>query len=228
MKRTCAITLVLVLTMSACVQQDESTPSTLAPTTTTTSDASTTAPPTESWTIPTGLEVDTFGDFELTAVGPSSTYGGPELPETLEEVVIPESLEAHLDDPRVRELLIDNGFVVVPAEAEHFWQIYEGAGYAVAPVFVTTDAAYHTWHLVFDKILRESEQQVFLPLLEEMLSGLVERSRAQASQYAGTPLEEATSRAAQFYEAAATVLDLDIGDIGELAEDEVALVMEAT
>lgn len=227
MKRTCAITLVLALTMSACVQQDESTPSTLAPTTTTTSPSTTTSAA-ESWTIPTGLQVDTFGDFELTAVGPSSTYGGPELPETLEEVVIPESLQAHLGDPRVRELLIENGFVVVPAEAEHFWQIYEGAGYAVAPVFVTTDAAYHTWHLVFDKILRESEQQVFLPLLEEMLSGLVERSRAQASQYEGTPLEEATSRAAQFYEVAATVLDLDIGDIGELAEAEVALVMEAT
>lgn len=227
MRRAWAFALVLALTMSACVEEDGSTPGTFAPTPTTTGAPSTTAAA-ESWMIPTGLEVGSFAEFELVRAGPSSTYEGPGLPETLEQVVIPESLEAHLEDPRVRELLVENGFVVVPAEADHFWQIYEGAGYAIAPVFVTTDAAYHTWHLVFDKILRESEQQVFLPLLEEMLTGLVERSRDQATQYEGTPLEEATSRAARFYETAATVLGLDIGDIGPLAEAEVALVIEAT
>ena len=36
-------------------------------------------------------------------------------------------------------------------------------------MFLTTDAAYNVWHLAFDKILRETEQQKLLPVLEDMV-----------------------------------------------------------
>ena len=227
MRRTCATLLVLALVSTACVSGGEST-TTLPPvTSSTTTSTSTSTPTTDAWVISAGLELGRFGDFAPIPIELTTTYPGPELPSSLDDVIVPGSLEYVLGDLRARDLLVEHGFVVVPAEAEHFWQIYEGAGYATAPVFVTTDAAYHSWHLVFDKILREAEQQVFIPLLEEMLSELVDRSRQQASQYAGTQLEDATSRAAQFYETAATVLELDVGPIGSLAAQEVALVMEA-
>jgi Protein of unknown function (DUF3160) len=177
--------------------------------------------------IPAGLEVAHFGELESIPLELTTTYPGPDLPSSLDDVAVPETLSSFLDDSQVRELLIDYGFVVVPAENRHFWHVYEAAGYDTVPVFVTTDAAYHTWHLVFDKILREAEQIVFLPLLEEMLTELVVRSRMQAETYAGSPLAEPASRAAQFYETAATVLGLDVRPIGPLAEQELALVMEA-
>lgn len=95
-------------------------------------------------------------------------------------------------------------------------------------MFVTTDAAYHVWHLAFDKILREVEQQTLLPALEEMLTRLVDLARAQEQELAGTDLVEASSRVTQFYEAAATVLELDVGEIGLLAAEEVEVILTAS
>ncbi len=117
--------------------------------------------------------------------------------------------------------------MVVPATTRQFHHVYEAAAYDGHPVFMTTDAAYHVWHLAFDKLLRETEQQVLLPELESMLLRLVELARAQRDELAGTALAEPADRVAQFYEAAATLLELDIGPIGTLAEAEVELALDA-
>ena len=60
-------------------------------------------------------------------------------------------------------------------------------------MFVTTDAAYHVWHLAFDKILREAEQQSLLPVLDSMVVRLVEVARSQEAELAGTDLGEAAT-----------------------------------
>ena len=226
MRRTISVLAVLAVIAAACTGQ--STITTTAATTTTTTATTTTGESGEGWVIPAGLQADSFGDFVAVPMDLATTYPGPAWPASLDGVDVPEGVAPFLDEIHTRDLLEANGFVVVPAENRHFWHVYEAAQYDTAPVFVTTDAAYHSWHLVFDKILRESEQQVFLPILEKMLTELVERSRTQAETYAGTPLEEPASRAAQLYEVAATVLGLDVGAIGPLAAEELALVMEAS
>ncbi len=53
------------------------------------------------------------------------------------------------------------------------------ARYADGPVYVTTDAGYHEWHLVFSKALRDAEEQALLPLLEDLVGGLVQAARGQ-------------------------------------------------
>ena len=45
----------------------------------------------------------------------------------------------------------------MPEEFRLFHQAYDEQYYAGTPVFVTTDAAYHAWHQVFDKTLRDLE-----------------------------------------------------------------------
>ena len=54
--------------------------------------------------------------------------------------------------------------------------------YKGRPVFVTTDAAYHHWHLVFDKVLRDVEQLELLPELESLLTSAVASARAQTTR----------------------------------------------
>jgi hypothetical protein len=137
-------------------------------------------------------------------------------------------IDDYLDRNEAKDRLTANGFVIVPGTTRHFHHIYEGAEYGGWPVFVTTDAAYHVWHLAFDKILRETEQQTLLPALEEMVMRLVELARAQEGELEGTDLAEAANRVTQFYEAAATVLELDVGPIGPLAQAEVELIMAAS
>ena len=64
-----------------------------------------------------------------------------------------------------RQLLSQNGFVVLPpkpGEFREFYQIYEAGRYDLRPVFVTTDSIYHVYHLIFDKMLRDLERDSFI------------------------------------------------------------------
>ena len=72
-----------------------------------------------------------------------------------------------LRKPGVSEDLTKQGFAVVPSDLRLFQNAYEGNVYDGWPVFVTTDVAYHEWHQVFDKILRDVEQKVLLPKLRD-------------------------------------------------------------
>jgi hypothetical protein len=237
-KRWSILLVATVLLATACTSDDEpastTAPSTTAATTTTTAVAPTritTAPETTTTLAPIAIPASTRGSFgELVSIpfltgGPA--YEGPATPSSLSGVTIAEWIDNYLTTNDGFDQLRNNGFVVIPGTTRHFHHIYEGAEYGGWPVFMTTDAAYHVWHLAFDKILRETEQQTLLPALEEMVTGLVESAREQETELAGTDLEEAANRVTQFYEAAATVLELDVGPIGPLAAAEVELIMAA-
>jgi hypothetical protein len=154
-------------------------------------------------------------------------YAGPSTPSSLTGVSTHDWVRDTLETYDATGTLLDNGFVIIPGRTRLFHHIYEGAEYDGYPVFFTTDAGYHVWHLAFDKILREVEQAALLPALETLLTRLVANARAQEVELAGTDLEEAASRVTQYYEAAATVLELDVGPIGPLAQEEVDLIIAA-
>jgi hypothetical protein len=143
----------------------------------------------------------------------------------MDDVTEPAPLAEALADPALRDRLEALGFAVVPGEARLFHQAYGLSEYDPYPVFVTTDAALNAWHLVFDKVLREAEERHLLPALERLVLGLVDAAREQREEYAETGIADSADRAAQFYEASATLLGLDVGPIGALADDEVALAL---
>ena len=150
-------------------------------------------------------------------------YPGPEWPSTLDGVI---RQPWTIPSEQAAAALLENGFVVVPSRGSLFHPIYQS--YEAEEVwFVTTDVGYHYWHLAFDKVLREVETQVLLPTLEDLVSGLLEAARTQRSGFLGTELEEPADRVAQLFEAAATLLELDVGSIGPLAQAEVDLAEAA-
>ncbi len=154
-------------------------------------------------------------------------FAGPAWPESMDGVVLVESVRDALTWlPDGEERLLADGMVVQPVGFEQFHTIYEWASYDGRPQFVTTDTALHFWHLVFAKVLRETEQQRLLPALEGLLVGGLERSRAQDTELSGTTLADAASRAMQFYEAAAVLAGLDVGTVGPLAQREIELARE--
>jgi hypothetical protein len=236
---SCTSTTDTTVTSSATRTTDRLTTATLAtiapaPTTTVrsptlTTVSSTTTTPTE---LPTssGAFGATLEDVPLITTG---TYPGPEWPDSLDGVAfvdaVPESL---------RDDLLQNGFVIEANTGEYpfpealtwssqFSSTYEQLSpYESRAVFVTTDAAYHLWHQVFDKVLRDTETNELLPALERFIENLVDASRQQAATSAGTAVGDATERAKEHMEAVATVLGLDVGPIGERAAAEVALVEE--
>lgn len=235
MKRSAILLVAILLVAVSCTSDDDMSPSTTATTATTTTTSATepgttTTPGTPTTSLgPVVVPVShrSFGTMTAVPLLSGGSYSGPSAPSSLSGVYMPDWVASLLDSHDATSLLEDNGFVVVPTQTRHFHHIYEGSSYDGWPVYLTTDAAYHVWHLAFDKILREAEQQRLLPALERMVARLVELARAQEAELAGTELEEAANRVTQYYEAAAAVLEIDVGGIGPLAQQEVDLIMDA-
>ncbi|MEZ5375601.1 MAG: DUF3160 domain-containing protein [Acidimicrobiales bacterium] len=224
--RAVAAVLASLLLLAACTSSADqadpvSTSSTVPPTSA--SSTSTSEP-----AVTPGVATAPFGRLvEIERLTDAATYAGPTHPTSLDGVIVAEWIQQSLADSGAEPLLTANGFVVVPSSISQFHHVYEGAAYDGYPVFVTTDVAYHVWHLAFDKLLRETEQQTLLPVLETLVGGWVNEARAQAEELAGTALEDQAMRVADFYEVAATLLELDVGPIGSRAEAEVALALAA-
>lgn len=70
-------------------------------------------------------------------------------------------------DPELWNMLGQNGFAIVPAKHQQLFHVYEQNDYHEFPAFVTTDLYLQLYHLYFDCMLREVEEQKFMPLLSE-------------------------------------------------------------
>ncbi len=212
----------LVLVAAACTGEEDDTPSpSPIPSPTGTATASPTAGP-EALALP-GSPV-LFADLaSVPLLEDPPPYAGPATPTSLDGVVVADTVADVLADPAVARTLTEQGFVVVPSDLRLFHFAYQGNVYEGWPVFVTTDAAYHAWHLVFDKTLRSLEQEVLLPELEGLVTGLLRAAAEQTAEVAGTPVEDAASRVEQLVQVAAAELGLPV-TLGPLAREEEALV----
>jgi hypothetical protein len=182
--------------------------------------------PTESPT-PAGLASSKliFARFEEPAVQVlPATYHEPIAPD-LGNVLVPFVLsEAQ------RERLAQDGFVVSPGAEKEFFTVYELARYANVPVFVTSDSLLHTYHLLFDKVLRTAEVRYFIPLLEDLNAALLLRAKDEYEVLKGTAWEDAARRTVAFVGVASKLLDprVEVPDYAaELVEAELALIVEA-
>ena len=166
-----------------------------------------------------------FGSYQVVPLLGSSApaYAGPATPHSLSGVKIVPAVKKDLKNPGVAEALAKNGFVVVPADIRLFQYAYEGNTYGGWPVFVTTDVAYHEWHQLFDKTLRDLEQNVLLPKLEKLVTGSLAAAHAQTLLLARTPLGDAAARVEQLFEVAAAELQLPV-ELGPVAQQEKTLI----
>jgi hypothetical protein len=129
--------------------------------------------------------------------------------------------------------LLENGFVVVPPVSDpnrmfqEFYQAYESTRYDNTPVFVTTDAVFHVYHLVFDKMLRDLERSSFMDLLKELTTAMLDESLNQYMILKGTAMETAAGRNAAYFAVAARLLGLPADmpmELSGLVETELGLI----
>lgn len=224
-RRSILLLSVFAMVAAACTSKGEETasPSSSPSPSVTSSPTSTTSPPAGVLTFPTSAVL--FADLaDVPLFGENApAYAGPATPSSLDGVRIASSVANLLKDPAVKASLLQNGFVVIPSDFRLFHFAYQGNVYEGWPVYVTTDVAYHTWHLVFDKVLRTLEQETLLPELESLVSGLLRAAHAQTQDVAGTQVEDAASRVEQLFQVAAAELDLPV-TLGPLAQKEKALI----
>jgi len=178
--------------------------------------------PTRSAAFALPAAATAFGSFTpvpLLGAG-APAYTGAATPNSLDSVQVSAAVRKALQNPGVADALAANGFVVVPSDMRLFQYAYEGNVYDGYPVYVTTDAAYHVWHLVFDKTLRTVEQQALLPKLQQLVAGSLTAAQTQARELSGTPLADAATRAEELFQVAAAELGQDVTPDSTAAQEK--------
>src|SRR5690606_32144587 len=105
------------------------------------------------------------------------------------------------------ERLSQDGFVVTPGSEKEFFTVYEKARYANVPIFVTSDSLLHSYHLLFDKVLRTAETEHFIPLLRELNAAVLAQADAQYQALQGSEWEDAARRTVAFLAVGSRLMD---------------------
>ncbi len=142
----------------------------------------------------------------------------------LNRVANPDVLLALTDEQRT--LLQQNGFVVVPYGAQQIYQIYQAAKERGQPIFVTTDALLHTYHILYDYTLRFAESEHFVGDLQGLSQAMLAASLQQAQSASGQ-VQEAAKRNVAFFAVASALLDPGVAvpsEVKDLVQAELALI----
>lgn len=223
--------LLLVTLLVAClpqrpspVEEPTATPESVSPRSISTEAPTPTSPPTA---VPLAYAIaatvpGSFAAYEpyLVEVKPSVQPYAVDL----NRVANPDVLLALSDEQRT--LLEQNGFVVVPYGAQQIYQIYQAAKDQGQPIFVTTDALLHTYHILYDYTLRFAEIEHFVDDLQGLNQAMLAAS-LQQYQSASGQVQEAARRNVAFFAVASALLDPGVAipsGVRDLVQAELALI----
>ena len=128
------------------------------------------------------------------------------------------------------ELLSKNGFVVSSGSEKEFYSLYEKARYDNVPIFVTSDSLLHSYHLLFDKILRTAETEHFSPLLKQLNQAMLAKADEQYQILQSTSWGDAARRTVAYFSVASRLLDPTVeipAYATDLAQAELTLIEQA-
>ncbi len=155
-----------------------------------------------------------FADYVPYQVKVEPAVPGYEI--NLGQVANPDLLTRLSDEQRA--LLEENGFVVVPSRMAQIYEIYKSAKERGIPIFVTTDALLHTYHILYDYTLRSAEIQHFVNDLQGLNAAMIEVAKEQYSAASGG-VQEAARRNLAYFSVASVLLDPSTQIAAEVADD---------
>ena len=221
--RCCLGTVLIIVLLTGCVPEETPGPS---PAPSPTSAPMPTPEPVAAvgfMDSPVLVEDLTFGSYAPVESTLPSRHQGYTLPIELGDVANGD-LYGFSDEQQ--RLLMENGFVVVPAWHSEFFHLYQSAHAQGRPLFITTDSVLHVYHLLFDKVLRTAEEHFFQDLVE-LTRGMLWASQAQYEALIGTPLEEISKRNVAYFAVAAKLLEPDApvpDPVKQQVESELSLI----
>ncbi|MFQ5610633.1 MAG: DUF3160 domain-containing protein [Anaerolineae bacterium] len=175
-----------------------------------------------SYAIPAGAGSSEFARYRPIPV--SSAPAVPLYSTSVAGLANPDAAQGL--SPAQRQALEQNGFVVTPATFPQIYQIYQQAREQGQPVFVTTDALLHTYHVLYDFALREAEINYFVGDLQALTAEMLAQSQAQAAGTAGEA-HQAALRNVAYFSVAASLLDPNFSppsEVADLVAAELALI----
>lgn len=112
--------------------------------------------------------------------------------------------------PQAQQLIIQNGFVVKPAQHLEFFEIYSANKDEYIPSFITTDSMLHSYHLMFDYLLRNLEEEKLNAELKNLNANMLSETLSQYNALKGTQWENAAKRNLGFFAVGSKLLDPEV------------------
>ncbi len=221
--RTIITLLVICILAGGCIGQssDSNQPKKFTPPQTTAPTQPTsppTTPPTTSPQPEPGTQLQVFYQFApytqipvtITGIPPSYSFD----PDNLQDF--------HLTQQQT-DVLLNNGFVVIPAWYDQFYDLYNDCKKQNIPVFVTTDSVLHSYHILYDYTLRIIETEHFFADLTELTETMIDTS---LQYYRQTGDDTALKNVAYFCVAAKLLDDtVDVpSEVRDLVSQELTLI----
>lgn len=119
-----------------------------------------------------------------------------------------------------KNLLVKNAFVVKPSYNNEFFPLYESNRYSYTPNFITTDSMLHNYHLMFDFLLKQLEEQKLTAELKQLNASMLSESLNQYNSLKGTEWENAAKRNVGFFAVGSKLLDSSV-NVPSIAANEV-------
>ncbi|MBQ5406927.1 MAG: DUF3160 domain-containing protein, partial [Prevotella sp.] len=126
-------------------------------------------------------------------------------------------------DQRLYNAIAKNGFAIVPAEEEQLFHIYENNDYRQFPSFVTTDLYLQAFHMFFDCLLKETEEQKFSPMVTDFVKRNYDLMRKLEATATDATVKAAAAHDAAFY---AIAYELNTGKSLPVSAEYTALVKQ--
>jgi len=126
-----------------------------------------------------------------------------------------------------KNLLVKNAFVVTSAYNNEFFPLYESNRYSYTPSFITTDSMLHNYHLMFDFLLKQLEEQKLAAELKQLNANMLSESLNQYNSLKGTEWENAAKRNVGFFAVGSKLLDPSVNIPSIIANEvnqELALI----
>jgi Protein of unknown function (DUF3160)/Bacterial SH3 domain len=164
-------------------------------------------PFTIDWTKPFAGELWPDYTISLPAWTPQP-YAGEDirLPLDLHQIANPQVLNGLTTEQKA--FLAQNGFVVIHSQEAQFGDIrVETTGRTGQPYYLTTDAAFHALHLLFDDLLKALEREYFRPQMIAITQTSLDQVRTYLAEVQGTSLEVETRQALAYLSVAQKLLD---------------------
>jgi hypothetical protein len=111
-----------------------------------------------------------------------------------------------------KNLLVKNAFMVKPSNYHNneFFSLYESNEYNCTPNFITTDSILHNYHLMFDFLFKQLEEQKLAIELKQLNANMLSESLNQYNNLKGTEWENAAKRNIGFFAVGSKLLNLSV------------------
>ena len=105
-----------------------------------------------------------------------------------------------------KQLLEENGFVVIPWRGDDIVQPYKTLKEQEIPIFVTSDTLLHLYHIQFNEILKRLEEEEFFNELIDTSQAMLQRAVQDYKSFTDADLKEAGRRNVAYFAVALKLL----------------------